>query len=53
MSAKGQKRTLLDLFNHLISALLEMDRHVKAKRLSGFQIDHKLKFDRSLHGKLA
>src|SRR5262245_63384717 len=29
-----------------------MDRHVKAKRLSGFQIDHQLEFDRSLHRKL-
>jgi hypothetical protein len=41
------------LFDHFVGALLEMYRHVKAKRLSGFQIDHQLEFDRSLHGKLA
>jgi hypothetical protein len=35
MSALGQKRTLLDLLDHLIGALLEMDRYVKAKRLGG------------------
>ena len=30
-----------------------MYRHLKAKRLGGFQIDHQLEFDRGLHGKLA
>jgi len=53
MSAKGQKRTSPCSFDHLIGALLEMYGHVKAKRLSGFQIDHQLEFDWSLHGKLA
>ena len=43
----------LGLFDHLIGALLEMYRHVKAERLGGFQIDHQLEFDRGLHGKLA
>jgi len=51
--ALGQKRTLLDLFDHLVGALLEMYRHLKTKRLSGLQIDHQLEFDRSLHGKFA
>src|SRR6516165_7547748 len=40
------------LFDHGIGALLEMDRHVEAKRLSGFQIDHQLEFDWSLYRKL-
>src|SRR5262245_21503937 len=53
MSGKGEKRTSPCSFDHLIGALLEMYGHVKAKRLSGFQIDHQLEFDWSLHGKLA
>src|SRR5262249_49154238 len=48
----GPKADIRRLFDHRIGALLEMDRHVKAKRLSGFQIDHQLEFDRSLHRKL-
>src|SRR5262249_11299177 len=40
------------LFDYLVGALLEMHRHDKADRLGGFQIDHELEFDRSLHGKL-
>src|SRR5215831_13020599 len=48
----GPKADIRRLFDHRIGALLEMDRHVKAKRLSGFQIDHQLEFDRSLYGKL-
>jgi hypothetical protein len=53
MSAKGQERTLPCSLDQFIGALLEMCRHVKAKPLSGFQIDHELEFDRSLHGKPA
>src|SRR5215813_11467154 len=48
----GPKADIRQLFDHRIGALLEMDRHIKAKRLSGFQIDHQFEFDRSLHGKL-
>ena len=48
----SNRRTSPCSFDHLIGALLEMYRHVKAKRLSGFQIDHQLEFDRGLHGKL-
>src|SRR5262249_29942934 len=48
----GPKADIGSLFDHPVGALLEMHRHVEAKRLSGFQIDHQLEFDRSLDGKL-
>src|SRR5215471_8169531 len=40
------------LFDDLVGALLEKERHVKAERLGGLEIDHKLELDRSLDGKL-
>ena len=39
------------LFNHLIGELLKMQRHVEAKRLGGFEVDHQLVFGRCLHRK--
>src|SRR5262245_16589697 len=49
ISALGQKRTSLELFDYLAGALLEMCGHVKTKRASGLQIDRQLESDRSLH----
>ena len=40
------------LFDDLVGALLEKERHVEAERLGGLEIDHKLELDRSLDGKL-
>jgi hypothetical protein len=36
----GPKADMAYSLDHFIGALLEMHRHVKAKRLSRFQIDH-------------
>jgi hypothetical protein len=41
------------LINHLVSALLEMQRHVEAERLGGSEVDHELELDRRLDGELA
>jgi len=44
------RRGLLD---HLVGALLELQRHVEAERLGGLEVDHQLELDRGLDGKLA
>ena len=36
-------------FDHLVGALLEKPRNVKAKRLGGLEIDHQLELRRLLH----
>ena len=39
------------LFDDLIGALLQKQRHVESKRLSGFEVNHELLFGRRLHRK--
>jgi hypothetical protein len=39
--------------DHLVGALLEMERHVEAERLRGLEVDHQFELDRGLDGKLA
>src|SRR5262249_44882112 len=41
------------LFDHVVGALPQEQRHVEAERLGGFQIDHQLELVRSLDGELA
>src|SRR5215813_1833213 len=57
MSALCQKRTHAlqqeSLFDHVVGALPQEQRHVEAERLGGFQIDHQLELVRSLDGELA
>src|SRR5712691_142092 len=36
-------------FDHLVGALLKMQRHVEAERLGGLEVDHQLVLDRRLH----
>jgi hypothetical protein len=38
------------LFDHLVGALLELQRHAEAERLGGLHIDHQLELDRGLDG---
>jgi hypothetical protein len=50
----AQKRThavqqTAALFDYFIGALLHKQRHLKAERLGGLEIDHQLKFGRYLH----
>src|ERR1700730_17592055 len=40
-------------FDHLVGALLELQRHIEAERLGGLHIDHQLELDGGLDGKLA
>jgi hypothetical protein len=40
-------------FDHLVGALLELQRHAEAERLGGLHIDHQLELDRGLDGSLA
>ena len=47
------KADIGSLFDHLVGALLEMQRHVEAERLGGLEVDHQLELDRGLDGKLA
>src|SRR5262245_38887255 len=41
------------LLDDLIGTLLELPGHVEAERLGGLHVDHQLKFDRGLNGKVA
>src|SRR5262249_18088269 len=41
------------LFDHIVGALPQEQRHVETERLGGFQIDHQLELVRSLDGELA
>src|SRR5215468_5021031 len=40
------------LFDHLIGALLQKERHVQAERLGGLDVDDKLELDRGLDRKI-
>jgi len=40
-------------FDHLIGALLEMQRNVEAERLGGLEVNHQLELDGGLDRKLA
>jgi len=40
-------------FDHLVGALLKMQRHVEAERLGGLEIDRQFVLDWNLNGKLA
>src|SRR5215467_7734605 len=53
-----QKRThapqqMALLFDHVVGALPQEQRHVEAERLGAFQIDHQLELVRSLDGEFA
>jgi len=48
MSALGQKQTSR-LFDHLVSELLEVQRHIEAQRLGGLDVDRKLILGRLLY----
>src|SRR5262249_19088706 len=37
------------LFDHLLGDLLELRRHIEAKRLGGFHVDHQFELDGGLH----
>jgi hypothetical protein len=37
-------------FDHLVGALLELQRHAEAERLGGLHIDHQLELDQGLDG---
>ena len=52
-TATNDAQSCNDLLDHLVGALLELHRHIKAKRLGGLHIDHQLELDRGLDGKLA
>ena len=39
----------LGLFNHLIGALLHLQRHIEAQSLRGLEVDHQLVLGRRLH----
>src|SRR6266480_4492807 len=57
MSALGQQRTHApqqngSLFDHLVSELLELQRHLEAQRLGGLEIDDQLKLCRRLQWKI-
>jgi hypothetical protein len=41
------------LFDHLVGTGRQAGRYFEAKRLRGLEVDHKLKFGRSLHRKVA
>src|SRR5262245_7633801 len=45
--------SMKSLFDHVVGALPQEQRHVEAERLGGFQIDHQLELVRSLDGELA
>jgi hypothetical protein len=40
-------------FDHLVGALLELERNVDADCLCGLEVDHQFELDRGLDGKLA
>ena len=44
-----QKRTLALLFDHLVSELLEMRRHIEPQRLCSLEVDDRLKLRRRLN----
>ena len=49
-ATKVRNQILLD---HLVGALLEVQRHVKAERFRSFEIDHQFELDWGLDRKLA
>src|SRR5258708_17814150 len=61
MSAKGEKLTwsvcpllapiadIAELFDHLISQLLEVHRNIEAKRLGSLKVDHQIVLGRCLY----
>jgi hypothetical protein len=52
-NAVCQSRETAPLFDRLVGALLELQRHIEAERLSRFEIDHQLVFRRRLHRKVS
>src|SRR4029453_9020249 len=52
MSALGQKRTSLSLFDHFIGCVEQRRRHGEAKRFRGLEVDYQLELDGGLDGKL-
>src|SRR5580658_5123021 len=58
MSVLCQKRTHapqqnVSLFDQLVGALLERERHIETECLCGLEVDHQLELDRGLDGKVA
>src|SRR6478609_9010847 len=52
MSALGQKRTSLGLFEHLVSEREQFRRDIQSERFGGLAIDYQLELDRGLDRKL-
>jgi hypothetical protein len=52
MSALGQKRTLLALFDHLVGPREQRWRHSETDRFGRFEIDYQLVLRRCLHRKV-
>jgi hypothetical protein len=53
ISGREQTQQTALLFDHLVGALLEKQRHVQSERLGSLEIDHQLKLDWGLDGKHA
>jgi hypothetical protein len=53
MSVLCQKRTLGGLFNYVVGQLLQMQRHIEAKRFRGLEVDYLLELGGCLNRQLA
>jgi hypothetical protein len=53
LSAKCQKRTFRNSFDHLVGGDEKLIWDLESERLGGLHVDDQLEFGRRLHGKLA
>jgi len=53
ISGCEQSQQSSPLFDHLVGALLEKQRHFDAKCLGGLEVDYQFEFGRRLNGKVA